>query len=131
MRPLLAEPDCIVSRGVRLRTLAEAVSHLGKSGKTGIIDGTKIRVRRPAAGSRGREKSISDKNKQNAVKSMIVTDDSGRVLWCSPTRPASCPDITHARQLGLVQLPADGAVVGWSSGTPATRDSAPRPAARW
>ncbi|WP_189828577.1 transposase family protein [Streptomyces finlayi] len=111
MRPLLAERGCTVSQGVRLRTLAEVVSHLGRSGKTGIIDGTEIRVRRPAAGSKGREKFISGKNKQNAVKSMVVTDASGRVLWCSPTRPASCPDITHARQLGLIQLLADGPVV--------------------
>ncbi|WP_306426479.1 transposase family protein [Streptomyces sp. CS113] len=31
----------------------------------------------------------------------------GRVLWCSPARPASRADITHARQLGLVRLLAD------------------------
>ncbi|MET9622721.1 transposase [Streptomyces sp. NPDC006464] len=33
--------------------LAEVVEHLGASGKTGIIDGTGIRVRRPAAGCQG------------------------------------------------------------------------------
>ncbi|MEV7841169.1 transposase family protein [Streptomyces albidoflavus] len=48
------------------------------------------------------------KNKQNAVKSMVVTDSEGHVLWCSPARPASCADITQARQLGLVRLLADG-----------------------
>jgi hypothetical protein len=35
---------------------------------------------------------------------MVVTDGDGRVLFCSPTRPGSCADITHARRLGLVEL---------------------------
>ncbi|NNN32183.1 transposase [Streptomyces sp. S3(2020)] len=107
VRPLLAGRGCTVSTGVRLRTLADVVEHLGSSGMTGIIDGTEIRVRRPAVGRKDRDRFISGKNKQNAVKSMVVTDGEGRVLWCSPTRPASCADITHARQLGLVTLLAD------------------------
>ncbi|WP_331448866.1 transposase family protein [Streptomyces prasinus] len=108
VRPLLAERGCTVAPDVRLRTLAEVVDHLGASGQTGIIDGTEIRVRRPAAGRKDREKFISGKNKQNAVKSMVVTDAAGRLLFCSPAEPASCADITHARKLGLVRLLADG-----------------------
>ncbi|MCQ9183500.1 transposase, partial [Streptomyces sp. IBSBF 2953] len=46
VRQLLAERGCTVSTGLRLRTLGEVVDHLGASGKTGIIDGTEIRVRR-------------------------------------------------------------------------------------
>ncbi|MFF7146203.1 transposase family protein [Streptomyces sp. SID2888] len=111
VRPLLAERGCTVSPGVRLRTLAEVIDHLGASGKTGIIDGTEIRVRRPAAGRKDRDKFISGKNKQNAVKTMVVTDRDGRVLFCSPTKPGSCADITHARQLGLVKLLAQGPAV--------------------
>ncbi|MFD5667825.1 transposase family protein [Streptomyces anthocyanicus] len=111
VRPLLAERGYPVSPDVRLRSLADVVDHLGASGSTGIIDGTEIRVRRPAAGRKDRDKFISGKNKQNAVKTMIVTDGEGRVLWCSPARPASCADITHARQLGLVKLLADGPAV--------------------
>ncbi|MEW2426280.1 transposase family protein, partial [Streptomyces nigra] len=57
------------------------------------------------------DKFISGKNKQNAVKSVVVTNAECRVLWCSPARPASCADITHARQLGLVKLLADGPAV--------------------
>ncbi|MFD4361013.1 transposase family protein, partial [Streptomyces anulatus] len=86
VRPLLAERGCTVSPDVQLRTLADVVDHLGASGTTGIIDGTEIRVRRPAAGRKDRDKFISGKNKQNAVKSMVVTDVEGRVLWCSPAR---------------------------------------------
>ncbi len=85
--------------------------HLGASGKTGIIDGTEIRVRRPAAGRKDRDRFVSGKNKQNAVKSMIFTDGDGRLLFCSPASPASCADITHARESGLVKFLADGPAV--------------------
>ncbi|WCN05307.1 transposase family protein [Streptomyces sp. M92] len=96
MRPLLAERGCTVSPDVRLRSSADVVDHLGASGTTGIVDGTEVRVRRPAAGRQDRDKFVSGENKQNAVKSMAVTDGEGRVLWCGPARPASCADITHA-----------------------------------
>ncbi|UXY25060.1 transposase (plasmid) [Streptomyces cynarae] len=111
IRPLLAERGCTVSPGLRLRTLAEVVDHLRASRKAGIVDGTEIRVRRPAAGRKDRDKFVSGKNKQNAVKTMVVTGGDGRVLFCSPTMPGSCADITHARQLGLVKLLADGPAV--------------------
>ncbi|MGW2328197.1 transposase family protein [Streptomyces sp. NPDC001700] len=111
VRPLLAERGCTISPGVRLRTLADVVDHLGTGGKTGIVDGTEIRVRRPAAGRKDRDTFISGKSKQNAVKAMVVTDADGRLLFCSPTRPGSCADITHARQSGLVKLLADRPVV--------------------
>ncbi|GAA3493958.1 hypothetical protein GCM10019016_010570 [Streptomyces prasinosporus] len=108
VRPLLAERGCTVSQGVRLRILAEVIDHLGASGNTGIIGGTEIRVRRPVAGRKDRDQFISGKHKHNAVKAMVVTDGDGRMLFCSPTRPGSCADITHARQFGLVTLLADG-----------------------
>lgn len=111
VRPLLAMRGCTVATGIRLRALAEVIDHLGSRGQTGIIDGTEIRVRRPAAGRKDREKFISGKNKQNGVKSMVVTDINGRLLFCSPAQPASCADITHARKLGLVNLLADGPAV--------------------
>ncbi|MFK0239187.1 transposase family protein [Streptomyces vinaceus] len=106
VRPLLAARGCTITAGVRLRTLARP-----SSGQTGIIDGTEIRVRRPAAGRKDREKFISGKNKQNAVKAMVLTDASGRLLFCSPAQPASCADITHARRLGLVKHLAGGPAV--------------------
>ncbi|MFF8430581.1 transposase family protein [Streptomyces sp. NPDC016566] len=72
VRPLLAERGCTVGPGVRLRTLAEVVEHLGTIGITGIVDGTEIRVRRPATRRKDRDKFVSGKNKQNAVKAMVV-----------------------------------------------------------
>ncbi|WP_415924802.1 transposase family protein [Streptomyces sp. AK08-01B] len=61
-----------------------------------------------SVGRKDRDKFISGKSKQNAVKAMVLTDGDGRLLFCSPTRPGSCADITHARELGLVSLLTDG-----------------------
>ncbi|WP_369188714.1 transposase family protein [Streptomyces sp. R08] len=108
VRPPLAQRGCTVAPDIRLRTLAEVVECLGADGRSGIVDGTEIRVRRPAAGLRDRDKFVSGKTKQNAVKSMILTDAEGRMLFCSPVRPGSCADIPQARQLGLAQLLAEG-----------------------
>ncbi|MEV0415916.1 transposase family protein [Streptomyces sp. NPDC050448] len=87
VRPLLAALGCTIAASVRLRTLAEVIDHLGASGQAGIIDGTEIRVRRPAVGRRDREKFISGKNKQNVVKAMVLTDADGRLLFRSPAQP--------------------------------------------
>ncbi|NJP79707.1 transposase [Streptomyces sp. AA8] len=111
VRPLLAERRCTISPDVRLQTLAEVVGQLGATGKTGIIDGTEIRVRRPATGRKDRDKYISGKTRRNAVKAIVVTDDEGRILFCSPTWPGCCADIMPARRLGLVKLLADGPAV--------------------
>ncbi|MFC7994484.1 transposase family protein [Streptomyces pilosus] len=100
-----------MSPGLRLRTLGKVINHLGAGGKTGIINGTEIRVRRPAAGRNDRDRFISGKSKQNAIKTMVVTDSDGRVLCCSPAQPGSCADITRTRQLGLVKLLAEGPVM--------------------
>ncbi|MCX5613099.1 transposase family protein [Streptomyces sp. NBC_00047] len=111
MRPLLAARGCTIATGIRLHTLAEVIDHLGASRQTGIIDGTEIRVRRPAVGRKDREKFISGKNMQNAVKTVVLTDATGRLLFCCPAQPASCADITHARQFGLVKHLTDGPAV--------------------
>ncbi|WP_405524055.1 hypothetical protein [Streptomyces canus] len=74
---------CGPAPDVRLRTLAEVTEYLGVGGRTGIIDGTEIRRRRPAAGRKDRDKFVSGKTNQNAVKSMVLTDAEGRMLFCS------------------------------------------------
>ncbi|MEU9331021.1 hypothetical protein AB0D91_46175 [Streptomyces canus] len=74
---------CGPAPDVRLRTLAEVTEYLGVGGRTGIIDGTEIRMRRPAAGRKDRDKFVSGKTNQNAVKSMVLTDAEGRMLFCS------------------------------------------------
>ncbi|WP_330302032.1 MULTISPECIES: hypothetical protein [unclassified Streptomyces] len=49
-------------------------------------------MRRPAAGRRDRDRFVSGKTKQNAVKSMVFTDAEGRVSFCSPVRRGSCAE---------------------------------------
>jgi hypothetical protein len=85
VRPLLAERGCTVSPGVRLRTLAEVVDHLGASGRTGIVDGTEIRVRRPAAGRKDRDKFISGKSSR--TPSTAWFSRTGTAGCCSAARP--------------------------------------------
>ncbi|MET8509214.1 transposase family protein, partial [Streptomyces sp. NPDC004787] len=131
IRPLLAGRGCTISPGVRLRTLVEVIGHLSATGKTGIIDGSEIRVRRPAAGRKDRDRYISGKNKQNAVKSMIFTDEDGRLLFCSAR--------LRLEVARTSPMPASWAWSGswrtvqrWrSSRTPATRAPEHRPADAW
>ncbi|WP_237297271.1 transposase family protein [Streptomyces sp. 3211] len=111
MRPLLTTCGCTIATGARLRNLAEVIDYLGVGGQTGIINSTEIRVHRPTARRKDREKFISGKNKQNAVKAIVLTDASGQLLFCSPAQPGSCADITHARQSGLVKHLVGGPAV--------------------
>ncbi|MFF7994596.1 transposase family protein [Kitasatospora xanthocidica] len=107
IRPLLAELGCRITPGLRLRTLADVIAHLGATGQTGIIDATGIRVRRPAANRPGRNRFVSGKSRMNAMKALVVTDDRGQLLFCGEVRAGSVADITQARDAGLVDLLAD------------------------
>jgi hypothetical protein len=77
LRPLLAERGCTVQGGVRLRTLADVVAHLGAGGRLGLLDATKVRVRRPAAGRIGRRRFVSGKARMNTVKALVITGAEG------------------------------------------------------
>ncbi|GAB3994655.1 hypothetical protein GCM10029992_09770 [Glycomyces albus] len=77
IRPLLAARGCSITPGVRLRTLAEVVDHLGGTGQAGIVDGTEIRVRRPAEGSPDRDRFVSGKTKQNAGQTRCCRPGNG------------------------------------------------------
>jgi hypothetical protein len=104
VRPLLAERGCTVEGGLRLRTLADVVAHLGARGQLGLLDATEVRVRRPAAGRAGRQRFVSGKARANTIKALVLTDAAGRLLFCGQTRPGSIHDLTQVRQAGLVEL---------------------------
>ncbi|WP_245654556.1 transposase family protein [Streptomyces violens] len=104
VRPLLAQRGCSVAPDVRLHSLAEVIERLGATGQTAIVDATEVRVRRPAAGTPGRNSYVSGKSKQDAMKALILTDAARRLLFGGAIRPGSCPDITQARDAGLVNL---------------------------
>src|SRR3712207_706667 len=65
VRPLLAERGCTVEGGLRLRTLADVVVHLGASGQLGLLDATEVRVRRPATHKADRHRFVSGKARQH------------------------------------------------------------------
>ncbi|WP_246101098.1 transposase [Streptomyces cyaneus] len=130
VRPLLAQRGCTVAPGRRLCTLAEVIEHLGASGQTGIINGTEMRVRRPAAGRKDRDKFVSGKTKQNAVKAMVLTDAEGRVLFCSRSGRAVAP--TAPRPGSSDWSSSWPTVRSWrSSRMPAIKAWARRPADEW
>ncbi len=104
VRPLLAERGCTVEGGLRLRTLADVVAHLGARGQVGLLDATEVRVRRPAAGRAGRRRFVSGKARANTVKALVITDADGRLLFCGQIRPGSIHELTQVRQAGLVEL---------------------------
>ena len=92
VRPLLAERGCTVEGGLRLRTLADVVAHLGASRQLGLLDATEVRVRRPAAHKAGRHRFVSGKARANTVKALVLTDPEGGC--CSADRPARAPFTT-------------------------------------
>ncbi|WP_255431289.1 transposase [Streptacidiphilus sp. PB12-B1b] len=129
IRPLLAERGCHVAPGLRFRTLADVIAHLGTTGQTGIIDATEVRVRCPAANRPDRNRFVSGKSRMNAMKALVVTDGWGRVLFCGEARAGSVADITQGRDVGLVDLLADTIHLEILADA-ATRAWVPRPAGR-
>ncbi|WP_247748850.1 transposase family protein [Streptomyces sp. 4R-3d] len=127
VRPLLAERGCTVSTDVRLRTLAEVVGHLGATGKTGIIDGTEIRVRRPAQGARTGTSSSparTSRTPSNPWRSRTAKDACCGAARPSPRVARTTP--THASRGWWSSWPTGPR--SRSSPMPATRGSARRPA---
>src|SRR3712207_3287246 len=104
IRPLLAERGCTVEGGLRLRTLADVVAHLGASRQLVLLDATEVRVRRPAAHRAGRTRFVSGQARANPVNALVITDAEGRLLFCGRTRPGSVHYLTQVRQAGLVEL---------------------------
>ncbi len=74
--------------GIRLRTLAYVVGHLGASGRLDLLNATE-RVRRPAAHKAGQQRFVSGKARANTVKALVITDAEGRLLFCGQSRLGS------------------------------------------
>ncbi len=78
---------CAASQGVRLR-----------------VDGTEVQARRPRAGRPGRRAFVSGKKKQNTIKSTVISDDGGRMLWAGACRPGRMHDAAAVRTEGIEDL---------------------------
>ncbi len=59
---------------------------------------------RPPAGRAGRQRFVSGETRANTVKALVITDATGRLLFCGQTRPGAIHDLTQVRQAGLVEL---------------------------
>ncbi|MGX8910225.1 helix-turn-helix domain-containing protein [Streptomyces netropsis] len=116
----LVQPGCAGSGGVRLRSLAGGIGRLGDSNQAGIVDGTELRVRRPAEGRQDRDRPLSGKAEQNAVKSIV-----SRTL-----RSASSSATGHGRAVAGPHTGLNSS--GWSSSWPTacSRRSSRMPAVR-
>ena len=105
-RPLLAARGFAVPGrpGLRLKTLADVFAYAAAEGVTLRIDGTEVQVRRPKAGRPGRRAFVSGKKKQNTMKSTVVSDGGGRLLWAGAFRPGRMHDVTAVRTEGIEAL---------------------------
>lgn len=89
---------------MRLRTLPDVIAYLGVAPQTALLDATEVQVRRPAAHQPGRKRFVSGKRRANTIKTLLLSDDQGRLLFAGETHPGSVNDLTQARSIGLVQL---------------------------
>jgi hypothetical protein len=106
VRPLLAARGFAVpgENGLRLRTLADVFAYAAASGVRLRMDGTEVQVRRPKAGRPGRRAFVSGKKKQNTIKSTVISDGQGRLLWLGAFRPGRMHDVTAVRTDGIEDL---------------------------
>ncbi|MFD8229116.1 transposase family protein [Streptomyces massasporeus] len=104
VRPLLAERGCTISAGVRLRTLAEVIDHIGASEKTGTSTAPRSESGARLPDVKTGTSSSPARASRTRSRPWSSRMGDGRMLFCSPTRHGSCADVTHARQLGLVRL---------------------------
>jgi len=106
IRPLLAARGFAVpgKPGLRLKALADVFAYAASRGVRLRVDGTEVQVRRPMAGRPGRRAFVSGKKKQNTIKSTVISDDSGRMLWAGAFRPGRTHDATSVRTEGIEDL---------------------------
>jgi hypothetical protein len=105
IRPLLAKCGFATPLpGPRLRTLADVFAYAQSHGVTLRVDGTEIRVRRPRKGKRGRNRFISGKVKMNTIKTTVIADETGHVLWTGATVPGRMHDQTAVKTAGIDAL---------------------------
>ncbi|MEV5462897.1 transposase family protein [Streptomyces cellulosae] len=106
VRPLLAERGCTVSPGVRLRTPAEVVDHLGSRGRTGIVDAIEI----PPPGAR--TGTVHLRQEQAERRQDHGCSRTGTAGCCSAARPSPEAARTSPTPAG------EGRSSSWPTGPP-------------
>ncbi|WP_051877057.1 transposase family protein [Streptomyces natalensis] len=89
--------------GVRPRTLAEVFAYAEAEGIRRRIDGAETQVRRPKTNRPGRRAFVSGKRKQNTIKTTIISDGQGRLVWSGADRPGLMHDQTAMRTEGIAE----------------------------
>lgn len=90
--------------GPRLRTMADVFAYAQANNVELRMDGTEIRVRRPKAGRKGRRRFVSGKAKMNTIKTTVVADQDGNMLWAGATVPGRMHDQTAVKCHGIDSL---------------------------
>jgi hypothetical protein len=102
-------------------TLADVFAYAQAEGVTLRMDATEIRVRRPQAGRGGRKAFVSGKARLDTMKTTVVSDATGAILWCGSHRPGRMHDHTAVRVEGIdalleahptVRIPVDAGYQG-------------------
>lgn len=105
LRPLIAArgfatPD----RGPRLRELADVLAYAESTGFDLCLDATDITVRRPPAGKAGRRRFVSGAKRRNTIKTTVIGDQAGRLLYAGAMRPGRMHDQTAVKTEGIDDL---------------------------
>ncbi|WP_240002916.1 MULTISPECIES: hypothetical protein [unclassified Streptomyces] len=92
---------CTVAPDIRLRTLAEVVDHLGAGRQAGMIDGTEVRVRRPAVGRKDPSRRIRVEHGISHLKNWrSLARHHGRRKCITDTIQAVAGPLSHQQASG-------------------------------
>ncbi len=78
-RLLVADRGCAICRLLLGALAAEVIDYLGAGGPIRVIGGLEIRVCGPPSAAWDREKFVSGKDIQKAVRSLVLADAGGRI----------------------------------------------------
>jgi DDE superfamily endonuclease/Helix-turn-helix of DDE superfamily endonuclease len=104
LRPLLATRGFATPAGPRLHTLADVLAYANSTGFDLCLDGTDITVRRPTATRPGRRAFINGKKRRHTIKTTVIGDQAGRLLWTGAIRPGRMHDQTAIKTEGIADL---------------------------
>jgi hypothetical protein len=104
LRPLLASRGFAPPTGPRLHTLADVLAYANTTGFDLCLDGTDITVRRPTSTRPGRRAFINGKKRRHTIKTTVICDQAGRLLWTGATRPGRMHDQTTIKTEGIADL---------------------------
>ena len=105
LRPLIAARGLATpTGGPRLHELADVLAYAQATGFDLCIDATDITVRRPPAAKTGRRRFVSGAKRRNTIKTTVISDQAGRLLYAGTFRPGRMHDQTAIKTEGIDDL---------------------------